>query len=192
MIPTRTQSISLWEEYHVPSAKRLHVALVERVAVILAQRVQPYTTESINIPLLSAAALLHDVDKAVPKGINEHHPDTAVRLLREHDMAEVADVVRTHSLPAILDQNTSPKSWEEKLLFLADKMVKHEVIGVDERFALWKAETLSKDATREIDACYPKVKELEQQVCTLIGITPHELIALARNEKTSTMSNTLV
>jgi HD superfamily phosphohydrolase YqeK len=180
MIPTRAQCIALWDTYALPEAKRVHVTLVERVAVLLAERVVAATGKAINMPLLSAAALLHDIDKSVPKAQGEHHPDTGVRLLQDQGMGEVANVVKTHTLSAILDQSRSPKSWEEKLLYLSDKMVKYEVVGVDGRFALWRKEDLPLDALKELDDSYPYVKQLEHDVCSLIGLEPTEIVGLAR------------
>jgi len=174
MIPTEAQAKALWDTYQMPAPKRIHVALVARVAEFFATKIQP-----VNIPLLRAAALLHDIDKAVPRLPGEGHPETAVRILKEEGMEEVANLVATHSLHAILDPKTAPTTWEQKLLYLADKMVKYEIITVDQRFALWNAEHLPKDAQQILDECYPKVKELEKEVFGLIGITPQEVAKVA-------------
>lgn len=179
MIPTRTQALALWDKFSLPETKRVHVQLVERVAVFLADRVAKATGDSINMPLLSAAALLHDIDKSIPKAKDEHHPDTGVRVLREEGFVEVANLVKTHSLSSILDQNLSPKTWEEKILYLADKMVKYEILDVDRRFDLWRREQLPQEAVDELDRAYPKVKALEQDICNLIGVSASEIAALA-------------
>lgn len=179
MIPDRTQIVALWEKYDLPGLKRTHVLLVARVAVYLANEVMKVTNTQINMSLLEAAAMLHDIDKSIQKLPNEHHPDTAVRVLQEGGMEEVAALVRTHTLPVILDQKLSPKTWEEKLLYLADKMVKYEIITVDGRFALWRQESLPPKALAQLDACYPKVKKLEQEIFTLIGKRPEDIKGLA-------------
>ena len=168
MIPTEDQCKQLWDKYHLPEAKRLHVSLVARVALFFATKFQ------VNISLLQAAALLHDIDKAIPRFPGEVHPDTAVRILREEGMGEVADIVKTHSLHAMLDPAIAPKSWEEKLLYLADKMVKYDIITVDERFKLWRDEQLSADAKAVLDKSYPLVKKLEKDVFDYICIPPEE------------------
>lgn len=187
MIPTSSEARQLWDTYTLPTAKRNHCALVAGLAVWLGNRLTQKTAIHINLSLLEAAGLLHDIDKAVPRKTGERHPDTAVRLLREQAFTEVADLVRTHPLHAILDHNLSPKSWEEKLLYLSDKMVKHAIISVDERFALWNAEHLPQKAQDELDAAYPKVKALEAEVCTKIGLSPADIIRLASSEISGTM-----
>lgn len=179
MIPTRAQAFLLWDKFSLPESKKTHVLLVERVALFLAGRVTKARGVSINTSLLSASALLHDIDKAIPKAKDEHHPDTGVRVLKEEGFSEVADVIRTHSLSSILDQNISPKTWEEKLLYLADKMVKYEILDVDRRFDLWRAEKLPKEAVDELERAYPKVKSLEHDICELVGVASQEIAALA-------------
>jgi len=173
MIPTHDQIHALWDKYHMPQTKRIHVQLVARVAVFFAKKI------SVNNNLLESAALLHDIDKGAKKLPEEKHPDTAVRILREEGYREVADVVVTHPLHAILDPAISPKTWEQKLLFLADKMVKYDIVGVDKRFALWNAEHLPQEAQRILDSSYPKVKELEQEVFDLCNITLDDVVKLA-------------
>jgi predicted hydrolase (HD superfamily) len=179
MIPDDTAIKSLWDTHGLPDYKRTHVTLVAKVAVFLAKKVTEATDAHINIPLLYAAAMLHDIDKSVPKLPNEHHPDAGVRVLREAGYDEVADIVKTHPLHAILDQTISPKTWEERLLYLADKMVKLSIITVDERFALWRAEQLPPKAIEQLDRSYPKVKALEKEVFDLIHCVPGDAARLA-------------
>lgn len=173
MIPTEEQAKQLWEKYHLPQQKRIHVSHVARVAMFLAKKFD------VNKKLLLTAALLHDIDKSAAKRPGEKHPDAAVRILRDEGMNEVADLVATHPLHAILDPYIAPKTWEQKLLFLSDKMVKYDIVGVDKRFALWNSEHLSVRAQKILDESYPKVKELEQEVFTLAGLSLDGVIKLA-------------
>ena len=177
MIPTEEQAKALWEKYNVPEQKRVHLALVARVAKFLASKIN----QPMNLPLLLAAALLHDIDKNVPRFAGERHPDTAVRILKEEGMEEVAEVVKTHPLHAILDQTIAPKTLEEKILYLSDKMTKYDIVGVDGRYALWRSENLPPDAVAILDATYPKVKLLEKEMFSLTGIAAEEVSTLALN-----------
>lgn len=175
MIPTEVQAKKLWDKYNLPQQKRRHVELVSKVARFLASKIN----EPINLPLLIAGALLHDIDKAAQKLPGERHPDAAVRILKEEGTPEVANLVKTHPLHAILDPSIAPKSWEEKLLYLSDKMVKFEIITVDERFKLWNGEHLVPDAQEILNETYPKVKELEEEIFHLMGIKPNDVAKLA-------------
>lgn len=183
MIPSEDQAKQLWDKYALPERKRRHVALVARVARFLARRMNEVTNLPINQSLLQAGALLHDIDKNIPKLPGEQHPDAAVRILMEEGMGEVAVLVKTHPLHAILDPAIAPRTQEEKLLYLSDKMVKHEVIGVDARFALWNDEHLPKDQQAILDAAYPKVKALEKELLGPIGIESEELIRTLKERK---------
>jgi predicted hydrolase (HD superfamily) len=180
MIPTEKQAKALWEKYLVPQYKRRHMTLVARVARFFADRLMINNPQLIiNNELLRAAALTHDIDKNIPRAPGERHPDTAVRILRDEGMEEVAALVATHPLHAILDPTLAPSTWEEKLLFLADKMVKQEILTVDKRFELWRNEGLPAEAQTLINESYPKVKELEREVLDIIGITPAEVSNIA-------------
>lgn len=180
MIPSKDQIRKLWDKHHLPEVKRRHCGLVARVAVFLAKQLKNKDLNlNINIPLLAAGALLHDIDKNVQRRPGEQHPDTAVRVLQQEGMGEVADLVRTHPLHSILDPTISPKSWEEKILYLADKMVKQDIFTVDKRFALWRAEDLLPEAQQLIENSYPKVKLLEKEIFDLVAIHPSEVAKLA-------------
>lgn len=170
MIPTEDGVKKLWDKYSLPEQKRIHVVLVARVAVFFAKKL---VSETINVNLLRAAALLHDIDKSV----GGPHPETAVKILHDEGLDKVADVVATHSLHSILGPKP-PKTWEQKLLYLADKMVKYDIVGVDRRFALWRQEHLPHDAQQMIDDCYPKVKKLEQEVFNLAQISPGDILKM--------------
>lgn len=188
MIPSYQQVASLWKRHNLPPYKQLHCRLVAKTAVWFACQLEKHHPDTaVRIRLLEAAALVHDIDKMAHKLPHERHPDAAVRILREEGFGEVSDIVRTHPLHAILDQSIAPKSIEEKLLYLSDKMVKHSIITVDERFALWREEGLPPEAVRTLDAAYPKVKALENEICSMIGVTPKDIAALANAEETSTM-----
>jgi hypothetical protein len=179
MIPSNDQIEALWDTYHLPHEKRLHVTLVGRVALFFAKKIREKTSQPIDEELLHAAALLHDIDKGVLPESGEKHPDAAVRILTEEDMKEVALVVSVHPLHAICDPAISPKTIEEKLLFLADKMVKYEILTVDKRFELWRMENLPPEGKQLLIDSYPLVKKLEKEILALIGIEPGDVARLA-------------
>lgn len=187
-IPTQQQIHTLWVTHALPPYKQNHCTLVARLAVWFARQLEHVEgVGEIDISLLEASCLLHDIDKMAQKKKGEHHPDAGVRILNDAGFREVADIIRTHPLHAILDQNISPKSWEEKILYLSDKMTKHAIITVDERFALWRNEQLPDDAMRILSESYPKVKALEKYICTLIHVEPHDVALLVNTAETSTI-----
>jgi uncharacterized protein len=174
MIPNDEQCRKLWDKYRVPEDKRRHLELVGKVADTIGCKLLVVGCR-LDAPLLKAAGLLHDIDKAEKQKTGEQHPDGAVRILKEAGFPEVADLVKNHALHMILDLQTKPATIEEKVLFLADKMVKYEIIGVDRRFQLWYDEKLPAEAMAVLDASYPIVKELENEIFNLAGITLKDL-----------------
>jgi predicted hydrolase (HD superfamily) len=180
MIPTEHQAKELWIKYSVPSDKQKHLFLVATLAKFFAERiVQNNPTTTINIPLVVAVSLLHDIDKSAGKLPGENHPDTGVRILKEEGMEEVAHLVKNHPLHCILDPETAPKSLEEKIVFLSDKMVKYEIITVDKRFDLWRNEPLSEQSRIQLEKAYPNVKELEKELFFKAGLTEKDMTTFA-------------
>lgn len=181
MIPTDETIQFLWEKYFLPPKKRIHVRLVADVSDLLARMcMEKSSSIHIDLRLLHAAALLHDIDNGIVPLPGEVHPDACVRILRDEGYAAVADLVKTHSLYAILDAGILHDSWDKKVLYFADKMVKYEVITVDKRFALWRNEPLPIDAIKKMEVCYPLVKTLEGEICSLLSIEPEQIASLVR------------
>lgn len=171
MIPSDDQIQELWNTYKLPDEKRIHCVSVAKICDFLSDKLAEKGILS-NKALLHAAALLHDIDKAVLKRPYERHPDAAVRILKGEGLPDVAALVGTHPLHMILDPKKAPKRIEEKLLFLSDKMAKYNVITVDKRFFLWNQEELPYDQREILKKSYPIVKRLEQEIFSKIGINP--------------------
>lgn len=174
-IPDDESIKRLWQKYQLPQMKQRHSTLVAAVAGYLATEYTKATNKSINIPLVKKAALLHDIDKNIPRLPGEMHPDTSVRILHEEGLHEIAEVVRTHPLHAILDAAIAPQTLEQKILYLSDKMVKWDIITVDERFRLWREESLPESAYEMLDKTYPHVKVLESEIFSVIRQSPEDI-----------------
>lgn len=149
--------------------------MVAKVALILAQK-----NNAVNEQLLYAAALLHDIDKNIQKLKGERHPDAGVRVLEQEGMNEVAEVIRTHPLHMILDEKAGPRTIEQQLLFIADKMTKQNFIGLEKRFQLWRTEDKDEISQRILEASYPKVIALRDEILGTAGITEEDIAKLVK------------
>lgn len=188
MVLSTDDVVKLWEKYQLPREKRVHCYWVAVLASWFAGELSRKCPDiSIDRHLVFIAALLHDLDKAVQKLPGEHHPDAAVRILRVEGLSFIADIVRTHPLHSILDQTIAPKTWEEKVVYLADKMTKEKIITVDERFRRWQEENLPPEAKDQLSRCYPLVKNLEHEVCSLLHVDPTDIARLAASDQHDTM-----
>ena len=155
------------------------MTLVAKVAGLLATKLKAQNLKfKINLELLLACALLHDIDKNVPKLLGEEHPDAGVRILKDEGLDELLPLVISHPLHSILDPKISPKTIEEKILFLSDKMVKYEIITVDKRFDLWRAEDLPEEGREMLGKAYPLVKKLEAEIFRLISLRAEDVAGL--------------
>lgn len=182
MIPKVYQALLLWQTYALPEIKQKHSLLVARVAKWIAEQIERKKRLSVNKELLYVAGLLHDIDKNIPWEAGETHPDAGVRILGSLGYDEVAILVKKHPLHAIVNPEIAPVTLEEKILYLADKMTKYEVLSVDERFSLWRAESLTSEEHSVLDAAYPKVKQLELEICDMIQMTPDEMRNACKND----------
>lgn len=182
MIPKVYQALLLWQTYALPEQKQKHSLLVARVAKWIAEQIEQKKYLHIHKELLYIAGLVHDIDKNIPWETRETHPDAGVRILISLGYDEVATLVKKHPLHAILDPVLAPVTIEEKILYLADKMTKYEIISVDERFSLWHAETLTPKEQSVLDAAYPKVKALEAELCAMIQMDPEEMLKMCKND----------
>lgn len=136
-IPSREECLKLLKKYNYDPPT--HVVAVSNVAVFLANKLKE-KGENVNIPLVEAASLLHDIDKNELKRLNlgiTKHGEHGHDILVKEGYPEVAAVIKKHTLWTISDNERKPKTWEEKLVFYADKITDSEVMTLDERFEKW-------------------------------------------------------
>ena len=181
MIPDEKTVKRMWDKYHLPLDKKIHCEMVRKVVLYIARKINEKNFDyRVNEHLLISSALLHDIDKNIDKLPGECHPDAGVRILKLEGMDEVAEMIRTHPLHMICDSNQAFWTIEQKILFLADKMTKQNIIGLEKRFGLWRSEDDDDASHRILDASYPKVVALRDEILQLAGITEEELILLMK------------
>lgn len=204
-LPTRKECLALLAEYHVPPHIVNHSKAVTKLAVFLAQRLNE-NGAAIDVTLLEAACLLHDLlrvhdfkesdfnrfERTLPepdkvkwqrlraKYKANSHEDVAYDVLREQYPA-LALTIKRHRYMALLDEKEQPDTWEEKLLYYADKRVMHEtIVPLNERLAeghkrnvfLHGTEAQSKINTAKVD---PLIYEMEKEIFEKIGLNPLEV-----------------
>ena len=192
-------------EYHIPTHIVRHNQAVAKLAVFLARRLNE-KGEAIDVELLDRAGLLHDMmrvfdfqqpdynrfernlpeqEKAKWQRLHAKykamtHEDAAYDVLKSKYPA-VALTIKRHRYMAMLDEKDRPDSWEDKLLYYADKRVMHEkIVPLKERLAEGHkrnvlshgSETKSKINTAKVD---PMIEELEKEIFEKIGLDPPEV-----------------
>ncbi len=135
MVPNRDECINMLKDRGIPENIINHSIAVADVALELGRKIKS-NGEGVDLKLLEAAALLHDISKhegIAGKFEEVSHGIAGAELLRRMGLAEVADVVEVHTMSAILKPGKLD-TWEKKLVYYADKRVNHDKrVTFDER-----------------------------------------------------------
>ncbi|MBN2048246.1 MAG: HAD hydrolase-like protein [Anaerolineaceae bacterium] len=151
-----------------------HVQMVAAVAYDLAVRLDGKVAVD---PLKThRGGLLHDVDKRSKRLTTpEDHGLVGAQLLRERGYSEIAGMVAKHQLFRVLEEGNAPETWEEKLVYFADKIVEgNRLMPFLERMK--RLEGRYPQNTALIRASTPYVESLQRQICDLIGFEPHDMM----------------
>jgi HD superfamily phosphohydrolase YqeK len=126
-IPTPEECRALMENvFHVSEVIIRHGEAVARVATRLGTELNRAGC-NLDIPLLTAAGLLHDIAKGGPD-----HAAAGARILREHGFGAVAEAVATH-MNITISEGAGIGAGE--VIYLADKLVQGErPVSLEERF----------------------------------------------------------
>jgi len=152
---------------------------VAEVATFLAEAIHA-RGHAIHVPLVEAAALLHDVDKSLPadhalKSLG--HGEAGAEWLREQGHDELAGAVANHPVMRLAD-NEHYFLWirdatvEERVVAYADKRATQDVVSLDERFHRW---VKRHGDTAEIRLARERAQALETDICAAAGINPDDV-----------------
>ncbi len=184
----------LIEEFHVPRHVMRHCEGVATFAVKLGGKFIA-AGEKIDLDLLYQAAMVHDLVRVVdfghfhpekfPGGFTQqdlevwealrkkyagiHHADAGAQILEERGFSKIAEVVRAHRFIHI---KIGFKSWEERILYYADKRVKHDkIVTLEERLRDGRIRNahIIKRTEEESEILNRKVFELEKEIFEKIG-----------------------
>lgn len=182
-IPSRAEAARLLLALDPPDWLLRHSSAVAEVAAFLAERVAA-SGQDANRPLVEAAALLHDVDKALSL---EHplkslrHGAAGARWLSERGFAELAAAVANHPVSLLSDDRhysawNASASLEERIVAYADKRATQQLVSLEQRFGEWLERYPDKqDATLRARG---RAEELERQVCAAAQVEPREVVRL--------------
>ena len=155
-IPTYKQCLQILKDNRVPDNIIAHSKEVCNVAMKIADLLEKKGVK-VNRDLAAAAALLHDVEKLSP---NDHVIE-GFEIIRSIGYAEVASVIKKHGLYHLNKDEFVPKTWEEKIVFYADKRVKgSRMVSVEERFEYIRERYKKEGIEKELDFTKKIEKEL--------------------------------
>ena len=128
-IPSIEQCHELMKGHMLPNIYE-HSVQVMRVAEAIVSNLKKGI--DVNVQLILAASLLHDISKTESIKTKEPHDLSGGRFMRELGFCSVADIVEEHVILKNFDPSES--LLEKEIVYYADKRVMHEkIVSVTER-----------------------------------------------------------
>lgn len=172
-VPDRSTARRLLDEAGLPDGIRVHSEGVARVARAAAGLVAEAAIP-VDVPLVEAAALLHDIDKVEIRRDGGEHGIVGARRLEEMGYPELAMPVASHPITALLDDDRFPIGWPSVLVAVADRHVAQDFVTVDERLDDMKHRHPQYAET--IEAARRPAHALEAQVAEAAELSVDELV----------------
>lgn len=179
-VPGRVEAASVLLELGPPPWLLRHSRGVAEVASFLASRAAA-RGHPVDIRLVEAAALLHDVDKLVPAADPAHrlaHGDGSAAWVARRGYAELAPAVAWHPVTRLLeDERASAERprLEAKIVAYADKRVGQRLGPMEVRFRGWRRRYARSWRSREGRAAELRARGLEREVCAAAGLPPERV-----------------
>lgn len=169
----------MFDALHAPPGIERHSTAVAEVAAFLAQRTELRGIR-VDRRLVESAALLHDMDKTLPKDDPLRqlgHGHAGARWLVEHGCAELAPAVANHPVNRLgQDSHRDLSAYptrEERIVAYADKRAALRLESMNARFARWLAK--HPDNRDSLQLAQQRAAGLERDVCKAAGIEPREV-----------------
>ena len=154
-----------------------HCLEVAKVALFLAAELNK-RGQRIDLRLVEAASLLHDLTKTEGLRTREDHAKTGSQLLKGMGYERVGEVVLQH---IHLSEKIDPSHVsEEEVVNYADKRVRHDrVVSLRERFLdLKERYGKSQRSFEPLDDLEKATFELEKKIFSILEINPGDLHSL--------------
>lgn len=174
-IPTCGQCLNLMERTRMPPHIQRHSMLVARIALCLG-RLLNRNSLRLNLELIEAGALLHDIAKARSLLTGERHHVLGAGMVKEWGYSALAPIVREH---VSLESEWLERPITESLVVnYADKRVKHDqIVSLKDRFDDL-IERYARTAEHQIHL-QQKLElfiQVERKIFDHLSITPDELM----------------
>jgi len=176
-VPSRSEAASLLLSLDPPAWHLRHSRAVGEVAAWLAAAAER-AGRPVDRPLVEAAALLHDVDKILPRNDPARslgHGFGSAAWLARRGHPELEAAVAAHPVTRLAsddaEQWLAGASPEARIVAYADKRAKQRLVSMAARFERW---------ARRRDALSPalggtvwlRAERLEADVCAMAGTRP--------------------
>ncbi|MHC4517925.1 MAG: HD domain-containing protein [Planctomycetota bacterium] len=206
-LPSHDECLAMIRDCHVPVHIVKHTEAVAKLGVFLGERLRDRDID-VDVALVERACLLHDLFRVCDCPLEDfswfeqpvteddkvrwrrlkadhghrRHEDAADAFLKD-TYPVLAATIRKHRYTAVIDERDQPESWEEKLVYYADKRAMHERLvplkdRLDEAHRR-SAALLAKagkprriDMEKKVDA---QIFRLEEEIFSKIDLDPDEV-----------------
>ena len=129
-IPTLPECLSLLDTYANNAGLSHHVHQVGLVAYLMAELCRD-AGHFIDPILAHRGGLLHDLDKLLCLNSNLDHGQEANRILQDKGYSHLGRIAHRHPAFTLLEPDKSPATLEEKIVYIADKLVEgDQIVGL--------------------------------------------------------------
>jgi HD superfamily phosphodiesterase len=181
MTELSTTAEHFFERYAFPYWLREHSRLVGSIGQTLA-RARAAAGDRVDVDTVTLASLLHDIGKSpLMAGDARQHNELSALILAAEGLVACVEPARRHPIYSVLEPSTTPRTLEQKIVFVADRRGGMTVESVEERAKGTAARhpQFAADVARAV----PLAKEIEREVFAGLPFSPDELaahIALSR------------
>lgn len=158
-----------------------HCRKVNAIAMFIATKLKE-KGEEIDLDLVDIASFLHDVKKAEEVNLKDwgSHEKRAAEFLKTKGYNELACIVLKHRSEESVLNGIEGMGWEDKLVYYADKRVKHdEVVSAKERmmdgFERYSKLFNNHDFINRHDAINKQLTKIENEIFNKLGLKPEDI-----------------
>lgn len=180
-VPGRVEAAELLVSLDAPGWFLRHARGVAEVAGWLSGRIAA-GGRPIDRRLVETAALLHDVDKALPASDERRrlpHGEGSAAWLAARGHPELAGAVANHPVTCLTasgaDRWLAAATIEERIVAYADKRVGQRLEPMSARFASWQRRYPDGWSDQEAAVVQARAARLESDVCRAAGVRPDEV-----------------
>ena len=177
MVPNREECLRLMGQYGMLENIVAHSLEVAKVALFFSIELNK-KGQKIDIGLVEAASLLHDLTKTECLKTREDHAQTGSQLLKEMGYERIGDVVAQHIW---LCKEGDPSSVsEEEIVNYADKRVMHDrIVSLEERFSDLKERYGGNQRAMDyLDRLQKEIYGIENKIFFILQVDPNDLLHL--------------
>jgi len=174
IIPAKEECLRLMEQYGMLENIIYHSLEVAKVGLFLSLELNK-KGQRIDLGLVEAASLLHDLTKTECLKTKEDHAQTGSQLLRRMGFERVGEVVAQHI--RLAKEGDPSAVSEEEIVNYADKRVMHDrIVPLEERFNdLMERYGKHPSARDYLERLQKEIYAIENKIFIILQINPDVL-----------------